>query len=124
MRSIYVILMMCWNYLIALIVKVFITGVVGYIYIYIYTRVGLHISMCRAIWDRNCVLAQKQLQARPKGEHTDDQKSTKKSMQNELKLNATSTQHQAKYQPKISSKIDPDSTQHRPKIDPKSIQNQ
>ena len=81
--------------------------------------------MRRAIWDRNCVLDQKQLQARPKGDHTDYQKSTNNQSKDELDLSATSTQHQPKNLPASNqklirnrSRIVPEST----KIDKKSTQ--
>ena len=83
--------------------------------------------MCRAIWDRNCVLAQKQLQARPKGEQTDDQKSTKKSLQKWIRtqrnIDTTPGQISAQKFNQIGPNIGPKSIQHLPKIDEKSSQN-
>ena len=75
------------------------------------------------------MLDQKQLQARPKWEHTDYQKSTKNPSKDELELSATSTQHQPKNLPasnqkriKHRSKIVPESFKNRIEIDKKSVQ--
>ena len=87
--------------------------------IYIYTRVGLHIYMCRAIWDRNCELAQKQLQARPKG----GTQIIKSQPQIIAKMNENSTQHRHNTGPNINPIFHPKLIQIRPNICPKSIQN-
>ena len=72
--------------------------------------------MCRAIWDRNCVLDQKQLQARPKGEHTDYQKSINNQSKDDTELSAKSTQHQPKNLPASNKKL----IKNRSKIVPES----
>ena len=83
--------------------------------------------MCRAIWDRNCVLAQRQLQARPKGEQTDDQKSTKKSLQKWIRtqrnIDTTPGQISTQNFNQIRPNSGPKSIQNLPKIDEKSCQN-
>ena len=86
---------------------------------YIYTRVGLHIYMCRAIWDRNCELAQKQLQARPKG----GTQIIKSQPQIIAKMNENSTQHRHNTGPNINPIFHPKLVQIRPNICPKSMQN-
>ena len=75
--------------------------------------------MCRAIWDRNCELAQKQLQARPKG----GTQIIKSQPQIIAKMNENSTQHRHNTGPNIIPIFHPKLIQIRPNICPKSIQN-
>ena len=74
--------------------------------------------MCRAIWDRNCELAQKQLQARPKG----GTQIIKSQLQILAKMNENSTQHRHNTGPNINPIFHPKLIQIRPNICPKSIQ--
>ena len=74
--------------------------------------------MCRAIWDRNCELAQKQLQARPKG----GTQIIKSQPQIIAKMNENSTQHRHNTGPNINPIFHPKLIQIRPSICPKSIQ--